>query len=76
MGSVIIRNLDDAVIETFRTKAELNGRSLEAELREALRQSAPLSQVQKRQLLDHVRIVLPPGSPDGVDLIREARDTR
>jgi plasmid stability protein len=33
MGQVLIRNLDDRVIERLKTKAELKGRSLEQELR-------------------------------------------
>lgn len=32
MGSVLIRNLDDTVINQSRTKAGLNNRSLEADL--------------------------------------------
>lgn len=76
MGSVLIRNLDDSVIDNFRTKAELNGRSLESELRETLKTTAPLTASQKRDLLERVQITLPPGSPDSVDLIREDRDSR
>ena len=34
MGQVLVRNLDDRVIESLKTKAELKGRSLEQELRE------------------------------------------
>ena len=29
MGKVLVRNLDDRVIESLKTKAELKGRSLE-----------------------------------------------
>lgn len=76
MGSVVIRNLDDAIINQFRTKAELNNRSLEAELREALAAQAPLTPEQKLALIEKVRVILPPGSPDSVDLIREDRDSR
>ncbi|OAN54008.1 FitA-like ribbon-helix-helix domain-containing protein [Magnetospirillum moscoviense] len=76
MGSVLIRNLDDALINQFRTKAGLNNRSLEAELREALAAQAPLSPEQKLALLDRVRIRLPEGAPDSADLIREDRDRR
>jgi plasmid stability protein len=76
MGSIVIRNLDDAIIDSFRTKAELNGRSLEAEMRDALRQTAPLSREQKCRMLEKVRITLPAGSPDSTDLIREDRDSR
>ena len=41
MGQVLIRNLDDALIADFRRVAKANGRSLEAELREALAQARP-----------------------------------
>lgn len=76
MGSVVIRNLDDDIINRFRTKAELNGRSLEAELREALREAAPLSTEQKLAMLDRVRAMSPGWDGDSTDLIREDRDSR
>ena len=37
MGQVIVRNLDDAVIETHRKRAKARGVSLEQELRERAR---------------------------------------
>ena len=40
MGQVIVRNLDDAVIETHRRRAKARGVSLEQELRDVLRQAA------------------------------------
>lgn len=76
MGSVVIRNLEDAIIDNFRTKADLNGRSLEAELRDALAQAAPLTAGQKRALIDRVKVTLPPGSPDSTQMIRQDRDNR
>ncbi|MBS0531229.1 MAG: hypothetical protein JSS22_17845 [Proteobacteria bacterium] len=36
MGQVLIRNVPDETIASFKQKAELNGRSLEQELRELL----------------------------------------
>ncbi|AVM75010.1 FitA-like ribbon-helix-helix domain-containing protein [Magnetospirillum gryphiswaldense] len=62
MGSVVIRNLDDAIINQFRTKAELNNRSLEAELREAL--------------VEKVAAMSPPRAEDSTHLIRQDRDSR
>ncbi|MEH3037722.1 MAG: hypothetical protein PGN23_14730 [Sphingomonas adhaesiva] len=41
MGSVTIRNLDDAVKRSARLEAARNGRSLEAELRALLERSYP-----------------------------------
>ncbi len=43
MGQVLIRNLDDEVIEAYRQAAARNRRSLEAELREALSRVRPRS---------------------------------
>ena len=41
MGQVLIRNLDDETIAAYRQAAGRNDRSLEAELREALRLTRP-----------------------------------
>ena len=43
MGRVLIRNLDDRVIESLKTKAGLKGHSLEQELRDVLANAAPLA---------------------------------
>ena len=40
MGQVIVRNLDDEVIETHRRRAKARGVSLEQELRDVLAQAA------------------------------------
>lgn len=76
MGSVVIRNLDDAIINQFRTKAELNNRSLEAELRDALAAQAPLTPEQKLALIEKVASMSPPRLDDSTDLIRQDRDSR
>lgn len=78
MAQVLIRNIEDAVIEKFRTKAELNGRSLEQELREALRRSAPLSTEEKLALIDRAHAMTAHRTQQTLaeDLIREDRDTR
>ena len=47
MGQVLVRNLDDQVIESLKTKAELKGRSLEQELRDVLTNAAPLTPSEK-----------------------------
>ena len=77
MGQVLIRNLDDAMVEDFRREAKANGRSLEAELREALRRGRPDRTGTRRALAEQVRSQLPdptPG-PDGTEIIRWYRDT-
>lgn len=41
MGEILVRNLDDTVIERLERRAELNGHSLEQELRELLTAAVP-----------------------------------
>lgn len=43
MGQALIRNLDDELLADYREAAKANQRSLEAELRDALRRARPLS---------------------------------
>ncbi|TMJ11534.1 MAG: hypothetical protein E6G94_15785 [Alphaproteobacteria bacterium] len=42
MAQVLIRGLDDDLLADYREAAKANGRTLEAELREALRQVRPM----------------------------------
>jgi antitoxin FitA len=50
MGQVLVRNLDDDVIDRLKKKAELKGHSLEQELRELLTAAAPLTGEEKLAL--------------------------
>ena len=75
MGQVLVRNLDDRVIESLKTKAELKGRSLEQELRDVLTNAAPLTPGEKTALFRKLRAMMPP--LDNVDVsaaIRSGRD--
>lgn len=47
MGQVLIRNLDDEVIEGLKLRAEIKGRSLEQELRDIITAAAPLTAEEK-----------------------------
>jgi len=60
MGQVLVRNLDDRVIERFKTKAELKGHSLEQELREVITAAAPLTPEEKVALSRKWRASMPP----------------
>jgi plasmid stability protein len=78
MGQVLIRDLDDAVIAAYRVAAERNARSLEAELREVLRQCEPRPQAEIADLQDRARALRAmtpdvPQTPAEV-LVREDRD--
>jgi antitoxin FitA len=79
MGQVLIRNLDDALIADFRRVAKANGRSLEAELREALAQARPresLTGPSLRALVESMWALTPESaaSGDSTPVIRQARD--
>jgi plasmid stability protein len=75
MGQVLVRNLDDRVIDSFKTKAELKGRSLEQELRDVLTNAAPLTSEEKIALFKKVRAMMPPiGDVDVRAAIRRGRD--
>lgn len=60
MGQVLVRNLDDEVIERLKTKAELKGHSLEQELREVLTAAAPLTPEEKLAVAHRLRSMSPP----------------
>jgi len=79
MGQVLIRNLDDELLADYRQLAAANGRSLEAELREALRKAKPLPPLKREEALRRlaeVRAMAPTGvgqTPSEL-LLRELRD--
>ncbi|WP_408641972.1 FitA-like ribbon-helix-helix domain-containing protein [Sphingomonas radiodurans] len=79
MGQVLIRNLDDALIADYKRAAAGHGRSLEAELREALAANRPRKRLSPTELIalsqslrEHTRNQV--GSIEGWRLIREDRD--
>lgn len=77
MAEVIVRDLDDEVIERLRARAALHGRTLEEEAREILSRAAPLTPAEKLAIADRIRAMTPRHlDTDSADLIREDRDTR
>jgi plasmid stability protein len=52
MGQVLVRNLDDDVIDSMKTKAEIKGHSLEQELRDVITAAAPLTPEEKIALTE------------------------
>ncbi|MGA9582161.1 MAG: hypothetical protein WBR13_09355 [Allosphingosinicella sp.] len=78
MAQALIRNIDDDLLADYREAAEANKRSLEAELREALRRARPLSPRRRQEVLDEfarIRAMTPdvPQTPSEI-LVREDRD--
>lgn len=75
MAQIIVRNLDDAVVDRLKARARTNDRSLEAEVRLILEQSAKVDLVQALQIVMERRKKLQGREfVDSVDLIREDRD--
>lgn len=78
MGQVLIRRLDDETIDAYREAAHRNGRSLEAELREALRTMRPIGPRKCDELIESARRLRAmtfdvPQTPSEI-LVREDRD--
>jgi plasmid stability protein len=80
MAQVIVRNLEDEVIEQHRARAKARGVSLEQELRDVLRHTARPSKQGLLRRMDEIRAMTPPLPPgakrtSAEDIIREIRDT-
>ncbi|NWG54602.1 MAG: hypothetical protein HXY28_12860 [Hydrogenophilaceae bacterium] len=79
MAQVLIRNLDNAVVDQLKRKAEAEGLSLEAFLRAQLEEIASPSREQLLQEIDAIRATSRPwrpGDPTGEDIVRRMRDER
>ncbi len=78
MAQVLVRNLDDQIVATLKTKAQLRGCSLEQELRRILTEAAQLTPEERVALIRRAQEMTPPGVPqtDSAELIREDRDGR
>ena len=79
MAQVIIRNIDDAVIEKLRERARAKKQSLEQTLREVLTDAARPSRAELLAEMARIRAMTPPrpkDAPTVVELIRQGRDER
>ncbi len=77
MGDLLIRDVDDQLIRTLKSKAEINGTSLQHEAKNALKRGAPLTGAERGKILDEFRKELggfPKVTMSGADLIREMRE--
>ena len=79
MAQVVIRNLDESVVERLKAHAAAEQKSLEQKLRDILTEAARPSRAELLAELDRIRAMTPPhppGAPLAEDLIREDRDSR
>jgi antitoxin FitA len=77
MGQVLVRNLDDDLIERLKASARAKGQSLEQTVREILAKSAPPSRETLLALAAEMRAKTAERKPqlDVVTAIREDRDS-
>ena len=82
MGQVIIRNIDDRVLDRLKARAMAQRKSLEQSLRDLLTEAAKPSRAELLAELERIRAMTPPprqpgaAYPTAEQLIREDRDTR
>lgn len=81
MGQVVIRNIDDVVLERLKARAAEQRKSLEQSLRELLTQAAKPSRAELLAEVDQIRSMTPPRRPGkpyptAEQLVRESRDAR
>ncbi len=55
MAQVLIRNIPEETLASFRQKAELKGKSLEQELRDLLEQNRKLTPEERAAIADRIR---------------------
>lgn len=76
MTDFLIRDIDPDLLGKLRARAEQQGRSLQAEIKQTLKNSVRLNKEESLALLDRLRSELPPSTSDSTVLIREFRDSR
>jgi antitoxin FitA len=74
MAQIVVRNLDDALVERLKAKARDHGQSLEQTVRDILREAARPSRQELVEEARRIRAMMPPSSIDSTELIREDRD--
>ena len=81
MGQVVIRNIDDVVLDRLKAKAAEQRKSLEQSLRELLTEAAKPNRTELLAEVDRIRAMTPPRRPGkryptAEQLVRESRDSR
>ena len=76
MGQILVRNLEDSVIERLKARALKTDKSLEQSVRDILIEAAKPSKEEVWAEIDRLRESTGPVTLDATDLIREDRDSR
>ncbi|MBX9909618.1 MAG: hypothetical protein K2Z25_12995 [Beijerinckiaceae bacterium] len=76
MGDLLIRGVEEAVMQRLKAKAEVNGTSLQHEATLALKRGAPLSGAERKALLERFEREhgFPKVAVSGAEIVREIRD--
>jgi len=77
MPNILVRDLDEDVLEQLKAAAKANGRSLQAEIHDILRRANTRTLAQTRRLsAQSLKSLQRPNHSDSALLIREDRDSR
>ncbi len=77
MPDVLVRGVDENVLESLKEKAKENGRSLQAELQIILQRAAEVKTLNAQETARRIREALAGREhTDSVQLLREARENR
>jgi plasmid stability protein len=76
MGEIILRDVEDSLVQELRRSAERHGRSLEEELREILRRATGRAKAEALATAERIRAGAPVQTTDSTDFIRQDRDNR
>jgi plasmid stability protein len=76
MPDFLLRDLPEEMMTALRTRAQLNGRSLQAEIRETLAETLPMPRDEWLAEAAALRARTKPGGPTAIELIRQGREER
>lgn len=75
MAQILVRDLDEQVVERLKRRAQREGRSLQSEVKAILEDAAKVDMESARELADAIRAEFKGRKfSDSTDLIREDRD--
>jgi antitoxin FitA len=77
MSDLLIRDVDDQLVQLLKSKAEVNGTSLQQEASKALRKGAPMTAHERRGIFAAIEAHaagFPKVTTPGADLVRAIRD--
>ncbi|MBN8280914.1 MAG: hypothetical protein J0M16_09930 [Gammaproteobacteria bacterium] len=76
MAQVLIRNIEEDVVEALKKRAAAEGKSLEQSLRDLLREAAMPEVARRLAVIDRIRAMAPSSrrQSDSTRLVREDRN--